>query len=317
MARRLTRTARRWYDGLSPATAEIECGGQRHRVTWRLGELVVEDHDVLAERALAALGSDLPLCVEVLDAWRAMRDTEWVHEFLLRESTLSPSELALRKASRDLYVEGVQRSPRSPGGFSTNRARAPWQQQLEREAARRLERESRMWAITLIEALSPATRRALALSVIVKVERRWHDDYHRLEHAGDVESALTAIAVPLFEQSARRWTQKNRKPSARFIAETSLVTPGERPTCAAWAGTGGAYAALSLPLSWFTDVWARGLGLVDDCLVLSLTDRPADDRELDVVALRWERGALGRSKCVEAPARATREGNGDWRLRWI
>jgi hypothetical protein len=154
------------------------------------------------------------------------------------------------------------------------------------------------------------------LSVIVKVERRWQDDYQGRQLAGDVESALTAIAVPLFEQSARRWRRKNRKPSARFIAEMSLVTPGERPTCAAWAGTGGAYAALSLPLSWFTDVWARGLGLVDDCLVLSVTNRPADDRELDVVALRWERRALGRSKCLEAPARATRGSNGDWRLRW-
>lgn len=313
MARRLTRGARRWYEGLSPATAEIECGGQRHRITWRLGELVVEDHDVLAERALAALGSDLPLCVEVLDAWCAMRDTEWVHEFLLTGSTLCPAELALRRASRDLYVEGVQESPPSPPGTSTNSARAPWRQQLEREAARRLERQSQTWAITLLEALSPAVRSALALSMIVKVERRWQDDYQGRQLARDVESALTAIAVSLFEQSARR---RNRKSSVRFIAEMSLVTPGERSKSAAWAGIGGAYAALSLPLSWFTDVWARGLGLVDDCLVLSLTDRPADDRELAVVALRWERRALGRSKCVEAPARATRERNGDWRLRW-
>src|SRR4051812_4393136 len=62
--------ARGWPDDPPDVTAQIGCGGQRHRITWRRGKLVVEDHDVLAERSLTALGAELPLCVQILDAWR-------------------------------------------------------------------------------------------------------------------------------------------------------------------------------------------------------------------------------------------------------
>ena len=72
MAEQLTAAKRRWYDRLAAATAEIDCGGAQHRITWRRGKLVLEDHDVLSERSLVALGSKPPRCLEVLDAWREM-----------------------------------------------------------------------------------------------------------------------------------------------------------------------------------------------------------------------------------------------------
>ena len=60
----------RWCDGVGPSSAVVPCGDQQHRVTWRRGKLVLEDHDLGAERALMALGGDPCACMRVLKMWR-------------------------------------------------------------------------------------------------------------------------------------------------------------------------------------------------------------------------------------------------------
>src|SRR5690606_31043810 len=54
-----------------PVVAEVDCGGARHRVTWRWGRFVLDDHDLGAEAVLEALGGEPAGCTAVLDAWRA------------------------------------------------------------------------------------------------------------------------------------------------------------------------------------------------------------------------------------------------------
>jgi hypothetical protein len=315
VAKQLTAGKRRWYDRLAGASAEIDCGGAQHRITWRRGKLVLEDHDVLSERSLVALGSKPPRCLEILDAWREMRGSELVHELLMRQSTLSPEELALRRASLDANEENLRRMPQMAARLK-NHPRGPRMlSQMERHAKESFERERRMWSISLIEGLPSSLRRALALSVIVSIERHWHDESYRRSHARHIESALAAIVLPLFEESARHW-RHNLKPYAGFVAETWLLSPGEQPTCAAWADGGGAYAALSLPLSWFIDVWARGIALVEGCLVLGVDHTERQHSGLRVTALRWERQVGETSKSVEAPAHITLTASGSWRLRW-
>ena len=61
---------RRWSDRLDPVTELIDCSGERHRMTWRRGALVVEDHDLEAERAMKALGAETPACLRLLKQWR-------------------------------------------------------------------------------------------------------------------------------------------------------------------------------------------------------------------------------------------------------
>ena len=57
----MTAGGRRWCDDLGPAWAIVDCGGERHAIAWRRGKLVLEDHDLLAERSLLALGAGLGL----------------------------------------------------------------------------------------------------------------------------------------------------------------------------------------------------------------------------------------------------------------
>lgn len=59
----------RWYDPLPEATATVSCGGEDHRVTWRRGKLVLEAHDLTAERTMLAFGGELCPCMRVLEMW--------------------------------------------------------------------------------------------------------------------------------------------------------------------------------------------------------------------------------------------------------
>ena len=58
-----------WYQALDPVTVRVRCGGEVHRVTWRRGRLVLEDHNLTAERSLAAFGGVPCPCMAVFDWW--------------------------------------------------------------------------------------------------------------------------------------------------------------------------------------------------------------------------------------------------------
>ena len=60
----------RWCDHIEPVTVAVPCGGQQHNVTWRRGKVVLEDHDLGAERTMLALGGELPHCLRLLQLWR-------------------------------------------------------------------------------------------------------------------------------------------------------------------------------------------------------------------------------------------------------
>ena len=65
-----TASRRRWWDGQAPVVATVDCQGARHRIIWRRGRLVLEDHNLAGERVLEALGGEPSVCLTILDAWR-------------------------------------------------------------------------------------------------------------------------------------------------------------------------------------------------------------------------------------------------------
>ena len=125
----------RWFDGLSPVTAKIRCGGQQHSITWRRGKLVLEDHDLLAERSLTALGSEPPVCMQVLHAWRRMRNPELLYGLLLRENAVSPEEVAVPRPSYEALAQPLT----SPRPLPPRMAAT-----LRRASAARVERDKEM-----------------------------------------------------------------------------------------------------------------------------------------------------------------------------
>ncbi|HET7487242.1 MAG TPA: hypothetical protein VFJ85_04890 [Acidimicrobiales bacterium] len=79
---------------MPPATAEVVCGGARHRVSWRRGKLKFEDHDLSAERAMLAFGGEAPECLQVLTLWRNLHSWAMSTELLQHmQSRLGPGVL--------------------------------------------------------------------------------------------------------------------------------------------------------------------------------------------------------------------------------
>lgn len=84
----------RWCDHIKPATALVACSGTEHRVTWRKGKVVLEDHDVGAERAMLAFGGELPECLKVLQFWRNLHSWAMSIELFRQvQSSLGPAAL--------------------------------------------------------------------------------------------------------------------------------------------------------------------------------------------------------------------------------
>ena len=94
------RTKPRWYDAVPEATAVVDCGGESHRVTWRRGKVVLEAHDLAAERAMLAFGGEMCPCMRVLEVWieqfRMPPDLfGQMHTWLGENAFLLPTELAV------------------------------------------------------------------------------------------------------------------------------------------------------------------------------------------------------------------------------
>jgi hypothetical protein len=74
--------AARWQRSAPTVRALVACGGDEHEVLWRRGALTTAHHDLRGEEAMAALGGEVPACLDIVRAWRAGRveaaPTPWV-----------------------------------------------------------------------------------------------------------------------------------------------------------------------------------------------------------------------------------------------
>ena len=94
----------RWYDALPEVTATVDCGGEKHRVTWRRGKVVLEDHDLIAEKGMVAFGGELCPCMRVLEIWVEQFRMPphlfgQMHTWLGEQAFLLPDEFAYPRRS--------------------------------------------------------------------------------------------------------------------------------------------------------------------------------------------------------------------------
>jgi hypothetical protein len=305
----MTAGGHRWFDHLPAVTAEVDCGDERHRITWRRAKLVLEDHDVVAERALVALGAEPPLCLQTLDAWRQpVLAAGMLQRLLLDDNTLDEAELTARRLRYEIAIM---------------KAKEDWPRPIPAAVAARfsamrqadLEREQRMWTVTLIESLPPQLRRRMAFAAIVHLARNSSDAEDLRTARASLAFTMSHIATPLLERSVRRWV-RNLKAYASVLVEVWPAAHGESPGCAAHIDNSGARATLTLAPTWITDIWAHGIALVDDCFVLR-RGRAGDASWAHVIAIRFERTSRDVSRAVQAPAIVARGANGRWTLRWL
>lgn len=259
----------RWYDGLAPVTAQVHCRdrAQWHRVTWRRGRVVAEDHDLGAEAALAGLGGGRCPCLEVLEACRAGFGVDDLFALWTEGAEPIGATHALERWHR--------RTGRTPPGTAGRAARLA----DERRTA-------------LVASLPLAFRRRLALGVFRSIAR-------------EADAALAASAshpgfAPVLGSVLGRAASASLPPAAAGLPvdqRWALTGPGGPAGVEGRLGANGGWLRLGVSAGWVAEVWAWDLALVDGHLVLEVVDRPRRDRA-DVRLVRWS--VDGRPALVDA-----------------
>lgn len=137
----------RWYDALPEVSANVVCGGESHRVTWRRGKVVLEDHDLGAERGMVAFGGELCPCMRVLEIWveqfRMPPDLfGQMHTWLGEQSFLLPDEFA--QPRRSAMVLNWERTWRFESWLPTKQAKLLFEE-LKDKALPALRRHLNAW----------------------------------------------------------------------------------------------------------------------------------------------------------------------------
>lgn len=300
-----------WWTAVEPTTVEVTCGDERHRISWRRGKLVLEDHDLGAEESFAALGGEPALCLEVLRAWRTAVDDREVLWFWDTPRAGDPDMakmLASIRSQQQQILAGHRAMVASPTGRRAVPAAAIPREILDRMRTQMAVENRR----SLLSALPEELRMRLGLSAIVRAQRRQGDRFWFASRSGDIQTALTARVAPAIEASMRTW--RGRLAGHHLVTvESWIAAPGEVANVCGLMDDAGGWAAASMPIRWLVDVWARGIAVVDGCFVLEVVGDHGG--QLGVTAVRWERRSPTGSTPVAEPAVVHRV-DGGWRLRW-
>jgi hypothetical protein len=281
-------TVSRWSAAVDPATTDIACGAERHEVRWEDGHLVLPAHvDVEAERALGALGGEVPPCLRLRAAWTA-HERDPVLVTLGRR----PGEPGLGFAPADgpsvatfLHTPPLRRRPTT----STPAA------------------ASRRDDLVLLLSLPVAFIDRLALTAMAAAAEQWPDPTFREVHGLRLGAALAARATP----ALRRLGEEVATPDEAVLVHCTPSPPGGRAALRAQRTGRGLEVTASLPLEWLSRVWGPGLSEPDGRFVLSRR------RAYGVDVVEWEPTGEGRWDGTRRPAELVRDDEAaPWRVRF-
>ena len=300
-----------WWTAVDPTTVEVACGEERHRISWRRGKLVLDDHDLAAEESFAALGGEPALCLEVLRAWRTGVDDREVLWFWDAPRIGDP-DMAMMLANVRAQQQHMLASHRRMVASGSSRRAVVQSGQIPKEVLDRMRTEmAAEHRRSLLSALPEDLRMRLGLAAIVRAGRRQGDRLWFASRSGDLQTALTARVSPAVEASMRAWRGRLARHHTVTV-ESWIAAPGEAANVCGLMDDLGGWAAACLPIRWLVEVWARGVAVVDGCFVLEVH---GGGEQLAVTAARWERRLPTGSTPVVEPAVLHRV-DGGWRLRW-
>lgn len=235
-----------WYDRVPPVTFETECEGHRHTITWREGQLSLDEHpEPDAERALVALGGSVPRCVRILDLWdAAVADGGFVEEWAPHHDADHKRRWWLRTALERLRSEGVQDFlfdlPRERAATMAEAAVTLPHELLDRAAGSVVDTADRAgWEVepALVGHVAEAVRLRLRRAFVSSLE-------------GAVGQARSAALVP-------------------FRGRVGLhVSPSFEGLLAGR----GSWANATVQPSWLSRVWARGVAVHEGRLTLDAVE---------------------------------------------
>ncbi|HET9444174.1 MAG TPA: hypothetical protein VFO65_12670 [Acidimicrobiales bacterium] len=250
----------RWWEGMAPVDVPGPEGAETHRLQWREGELVLPSHpDPDAEQALIALGGERCACLDVRDAWEAQH-----------------AQPEILSVGAKFANESVDLNTRVAGQLRSEIRR--WRAHLSALRAQARRRADQGALDRLAQAAAPAERAAVQKLGVLQVMSLPPVLQLRLQAsvaAGLVESGrLDRLVVP---------TAARAQPFLNELGFLGRVSDIELTADVAGAVVEEERAVL--PVGWLPEVWGRGLGIVDDALVVAVTGVEGDGSVLEVVAV--------------------------------
>jgi hypothetical protein len=244
-------------DGISPVDVAVACTGAVHHARFASGRLHLSDHDVDAERAMAALGGDVPSCVQLLQLWHAAVAT-------VGEGQMN-SVHALRRVQEHPADEPPWEPPKTP--FS-----GP-----PRPGALRSLANAR---------LPDGLEDVLAQAAVLDCERRWDDDDFPVAGKRAGLKVLTQRVEAAVTESLRGAGEHS---PVRVRVGCHVVAP-DAVSADVDARYGHIRIDLDLPIGWLVRVWRAGLATAGGLVVLDVLDVldvVDDGGDLSVLALEW------------------------------
>jgi hypothetical protein len=264
-----------WYEDLGDATQCIAVDDDvMHRITWRRGKLILEDHDIEAEQALVALGGERCVCLDVSQLFA------------------TPPPL------HDVVQTGPARSAQTMKGLRRLRARPTAQAQFQllipnvpaaRHAQLRRDLDEhfgREHTLSVLRLIDGDLRRRLLSASAVAATRRGVGGYPD-DRIGLTRFFADEIA-PGVEWSLRG-ARRNLPAGAKVDFHLHLLAnDDDDPTVEGVVSRGGGSVHIAVQPRWLADVWAHDLTLVDDNPVLAVKERNSVDTAW-VTAICWSR----------------------------
>ena len=283
-----------WHDDLGDATQCIALDeGATHRVTWRRGKLVLEDHDIEAEQALIAFGGERCLCLDVADLFAAPPP---LHEIVKTDS------------ARATKVQRALRSMTPPQVRFQGAAQAippSIHSRMQTEFEEHFARQRRLMVLRLVEG--DLRRRLLSASAVAATRRGvegYPDDWIGLTKffAGEI--------APGVEWSLRG-ARRNLPAGAKVNFHLRLLEDDGDPVIEGVVSRGGGTIQLAVQPRWLADVWAHDLTLVDDNPVVAVNERNSVDTAW-VTVVCWSRTRFELTEPRLEPLFITRDELGFW-----
>ncbi|MDQ6928631.1 MAG: hypothetical protein M3159_08205 [Actinomycetota bacterium] len=176
-----------WYHHVPPVQGLVPCEGALHRVSWRRGKLVLEDHDLSAENALLAFGGDPCACMQALRLWRHQFGMppelfSSMQTYLGADAALAPKELEL---PRELGMD-----------LSWDRA---WRRSsfLERKQERLLQAGLRERALPLFRQHVTAEKQGFGCRVVSGVQVRVAPSIAEVKVSGEMDKVAVRAVIEL------------------------------------------------------------------------------------------------------------------------
>lgn len=244
----LTMDARKRLRSIDPVGSDgvaVRCGSATHRLRVRGCELVLDDHDPLAEAGLVAFGAGLPDCLVYYVAWQEAFDDEGFIAAWAGTDYLAPhSRISAREEWDENYWEAWPSEPAA--------------------------------AVVLFDG---ATRDHLGVEVAKRAAAVGSGRWLQLAAAA-VRVRVRGAFVDSLES-----VEAHRRPDALVPLVVRVDFGGGVPRARGRLAEVGSSVTLDVQPSWLWHVWAAGLSTVGGCFVLDRREGSEGGAGGDVVRL--------------------------------